>query len=36
MILDRPTGWVFTLRDGLILRGDVYGSHEEALAAARN
>ena len=34
MILDRPTGWVFTLRDGKIVRGDVYGSHEEALAAA--
>jgi ketosteroid isomerase-like protein len=34
MILDQPTGWVFTLRDGKIVRGDVYGSHEEALAAA--
>jgi ketosteroid isomerase-like protein len=34
MILDRPTGWVFTLRDGRIVRGHVYGSHEEALAAA--
>jgi ketosteroid isomerase-like protein len=33
MILDRPTGWVFTLRDGKIVRGNVYGSHEEALAA---
>jgi ketosteroid isomerase-like protein len=35
MILDRPTGWLFTLRDRKIVRGDVYGSHEEALAAAR-
>lgn len=35
MIIDRPTGWVFTMRDGKIARGDVYGSHEEALAAAR-
>jgi ketosteroid isomerase-like protein len=34
MILDRPTGWVFTVRDGKIVRGHVYGSHEEALAAA--
>jgi ketosteroid isomerase-like protein len=34
MILDRPTGWVFALRDGKIVRGHVYGSHEEALAAA--
>jgi ketosteroid isomerase-like protein len=34
MILDRPTGWVFRLRDGKILSGHVYGSHEEALAAA--
>jgi ketosteroid isomerase-like protein len=34
MILDRPTGWVFALRDGRIVRGHVYGSHEEALAAA--
>lgn len=35
MILDRPTGWVFTIRDGKIARGHVYASHEEALAAAR-
>jgi len=35
MILDRPTGWVFTMRDGRILRARVYGSHEEALEAAR-
>lgn len=33
MILDRPTGWVFAIRDGRIARGRVYGSHEEALAA---
>jgi ketosteroid isomerase-like protein len=36
MILDQPTGWVFTLREGKIVRGDVFGSHEEALAAAGN
>jgi ketosteroid isomerase-like protein len=35
MIIDRPTGWVFTMRGGKITRGHVYGSHEEALAAAR-
>ena len=35
MILDRPTGWVFTMRDGRIARARVYGSHEEALDAAR-
>jgi ketosteroid isomerase-like protein len=34
MILDRPTGWVFTIRDGRIANGRVYASHEEALAAA--
>jgi ketosteroid isomerase-like protein len=34
MIIDRPTGWVFMLRDGKIVRGHVYGSHEEAIAAA--
>jgi ketosteroid isomerase-like protein len=34
MIIDQPTGWVFSLRDGLIVRAHVYGSHEEALAAA--
>jgi ketosteroid isomerase-like protein len=33
MILDRPTGWVFTIRDGKIVRGLVYASHDEALAA---
>jgi ketosteroid isomerase-like protein len=34
MILDRPTGWVFTLRDGKLASGRVYASHDEALAAA--
>jgi ketosteroid isomerase-like protein len=34
MILDRPTGWVFSLRGGKILRARVYASHEEALEAA--
>jgi ketosteroid isomerase-like protein len=34
MILDQPTGWVFDVREGKIVRGHVYGSHEEALAAA--
>jgi ketosteroid isomerase-like protein len=34
MILDKPTGWVFTLRGGKIATGHVYGSREEALAAA--
>jgi ketosteroid isomerase-like protein len=34
MIIDQPTGWVFTMREGKIARGHVYGSHEEALAAA--
>jgi ketosteroid isomerase-like protein len=34
MIIDRPTGWVFAMRDGRIVRARVYGSHEEALAAA--
>lgn len=34
MILDRPTGWVFSMRDGRILRARVYGSHAEALDAA--
>jgi ketosteroid isomerase-like protein len=35
MIIDRPTGWVFKMRAGRILRGRVYGSREEALDAAR-
>ena len=34
MILDRPTGWVFQMRDGRIARLRVYGSHEEAVEAA--
>jgi ketosteroid isomerase-like protein len=34
MILDRPTGWVFLMRDGRIARLRVYGSHEEAVEAA--
>jgi ketosteroid isomerase-like protein len=35
MIIDRPTGWVFMMRAGRILRARVYGSKEEALEAAR-
>jgi ketosteroid isomerase-like protein len=35
MIIDRPTGWVFTMRAGKIARARVYGSHEEAVEAAR-
>jgi ketosteroid isomerase-like protein len=34
MILDRPTGWVFQMREAKIARLRVYGSHEEALDAA--
>jgi ketosteroid isomerase-like protein len=34
MVLDRPAGWVFTMREGKIARGRVYGTHEEALQAA--
>ena len=34
MILDRPTGWVFLLRDGKIARLRVYGTHGEAVEAA--
>jgi ketosteroid isomerase-like protein len=34
MILDRPTGWVFRMRDGRIVRMRVYGSHAEAVDAA--
>jgi ketosteroid isomerase-like protein len=36
MIIDRPTGWVFKMRAGRILRGRVYGTQEEALEAARD
>lgn len=34
MILDRPTGWVWGIRDGRIASGRVYGSHGEAIEAA--
>jgi ketosteroid isomerase-like protein len=34
MILDRPTGWVFNMRAGRIVRGRVYGTPAEALEAA--
>ena len=34
IILDRPTGWVFQMREGKIARLRVYGSHEEAVEAA--
>jgi ketosteroid isomerase-like protein len=34
IILDRPTGWVFRMRDGKIVRLRVYGSHDEAVEAA--
>jgi ketosteroid isomerase-like protein len=34
MILDRPTGWVFRMRDGKIVRMRVYTSHAEAVDAA--
>jgi ketosteroid isomerase-like protein len=34
MIIDRPTGWVFLMRDDRIARLHVYGSHEEAVEAA--
>jgi ketosteroid isomerase-like protein len=34
MIIDRPTGWVFEMRAGRILRGRVYGTQDEALEAA--
>ena len=36
MIIDQPTGWVFKMRAGRILRGRVYGTQEEALEAARD
>jgi ketosteroid isomerase-like protein len=35
MIIDRPTGWVFMMRAGRILRARTYGSQEEAIEAAR-
>jgi ketosteroid isomerase-like protein len=30
MVIDRPTGWVWRLRDGKIWHGRVFGSHAEA------
>lgn len=36
MILDRPTGWVIKMRDGLIVWMRVYGTLQEALDAAGN
>src|SRR3954471_9577340 len=33
MIIDRPTGWVWKVRDGKIVWGRVYASQEEALRA---
>jgi ketosteroid isomerase-like protein len=34
MIIDRPTGWLWRCRNGKIVFGRVYASHEEALRAA--
>jgi len=34
MILERPTGWVFKMSAGRIVRGNVYGTPGEALEAA--
>jgi ketosteroid isomerase-like protein len=34
MIIDRPTGWVWKMRDGKIAWIRVFTSHEEALGAA--
>jgi ketosteroid isomerase-like protein len=34
MIIDRPTGWVWRMRDEKIVWGRVYTSQEEALRAA--
>jgi ketosteroid isomerase-like protein len=34
MIIEQPTGWVFKMRAGRILRARVYGTHDEALEAA--
>jgi ketosteroid isomerase-like protein len=36
MIIDQPTGWVFKMRAGKILRARVFGTQEEALDAARD
>jgi len=32
--LRRPIAWVTTFRDGVAMRGDVYGDWEQALEAA--
>ena len=34
MIIDRPTGWLWRVRDGKIVQCRVYASQEEALRAA--
>ena len=34
MIIDRPTGWVWRMRDGKIVSGRVYASQDEALRDA--
>jgi ketosteroid isomerase-like protein len=33
-VIDAPAGWVWRLRDGLLLEGRVYENRREALAAA--
>jgi ketosteroid isomerase-like protein len=32
--IDTPTGWVFTLRDGMVVKQEGFLSHSEALEAA--
>ena len=32
--LDQPMGWLFTFREGRILRYEVFGGHEECRHAA--
>jgi ketosteroid isomerase-like protein len=34
MIIDRPSGWVWRIRDGRVVWWRVFASHEEALEAA--
>lgn len=34
MVIDRPTGWLWKIRDGKIVWGRIYASHREALEAA--
>jgi ketosteroid isomerase-like protein len=34
LVVDAPTGWVWTVRAGKIVSGRVYTSREEALGAA--